>query len=233
MPSLWTRIFDLLAPRHCVMCGGRLAIGEQIICTRCNLHLPRTGFGRSAYDNEMARMFWGRMAVERCAALFYYRAGAEASRIIYELKYRRRAEIGLQMGALTARELMGGGFFEGIDLIVPVPLARVRVRERGYNQSSLIAQGIGRVTGIGVADDVVERTNFTESQTQKHRWQRMENVEGAFTLRRPEALTGRHVLLVDDVVTTGSTICSLATELNKAGNVKFSVLSLGFVTMQL
>jgi ComF family protein len=226
--SFWSRLVDLIAPRACVVCGGRLGIHEFFLCGSCNLQLPRTNYADNPYENDMARLFWGQLPVERCAALFFYQGGSGPSQILYELKYKNHPEIGEFFGRMIAEEWDETGFFEGIDLIVPVPLAKERQRQRGYNQSLHIARGIGSVTRLPIVTNAVSRKQFVESQTQKDRWQRNENVEGCFRLNDGSALKGRHVLLVDDVVTTGATICSCGREMLKAGDVRFSILTIGF-----
>ncbi len=226
--SFWSRLVDLIAPRACVVCGGRLGIHEFFLCGSCNLQLPRTNYADNPYENDMARLFWGQLPVERCAALFFYQGGSGPSQILYELKYKNHPEIGEFFGRMIAEEWGDTGFFEGIDLIVPVPLAKERQRQRGYNQSLHIARGIGSVTRLPIVTNAVSREQFVESQTQKDRWQRNENVEGCFRLNDGSALKGRHVLLVDDVVTTGATICSCGREMLKAGDVRFSILTIGF-----
>ena len=225
--SFWSRLVDLIAPRACVVCGGRLGIHEFFLCGSCNLQLPRTNYADNPYENDMARLFWGQLPVERCAALFFYQGGSGPSQILYELKYKNHPEIGEFFGRMIAEEWNDTGFFEGIDLIVPVPLAKERQRQRGYNQSLHIARGIGSVTRLPIVTNAVSREQFVESQTQKDRWQRNENVEGCFRLNDGSALKGRHVLLVDDVVTTGATICSCGREMLKAGDVRFSILTSG------
>lgn len=226
--SFWSRLVDLIAPRACVVCGGQLGIHEFFICGSCNLQLPRTNYADNPYENDMARLFWGQLPVERCAALFFYQGGSGPSQILYELKYKNHPEIGEFFGRMIAEEWNDTGFFEGIDLIVPVPLAKERQRQRGYNQSLHIARGIGSVTRLPIVTNAVSREQFVESQTQKDRWQRNENVEGCFRLNDGSALKGRHVLLIDDVVTTGATICSCGREMLKAGDVRFSILTIGF-----
>ncbi len=144
------------------------------------------------------------------------------------MKYLGHPEDGEIMGRMFAGEIKDDGFYEGIDLIVPVPLAKKRMRARGYNQSMEIAQGVSQITGIPVCDDVVIRKTFKSSQTKMNRWQRVDNVEDAFELKKPEKIRGKHLLMVDDVVTTGSTIISCAKEMMKCGEVKFSIISLGF-----
>ena len=226
--SFWRRLLDLIAPRLCVVCGHRLTVTEGVICATCNFHLPRTDFHRNAYDNEMARLFWGQIPVEKASALFYYESHAETANIIYHLKYKNHPEIGEVMGRLMAKELQSGGFFDEIDGIVPVPLAKKRLRQRGYNQSEEIALGVSEVTGLPICQEVVCRQVFQSSQTSKGRWERNENVAHVFELVDPEAIRGKHLLIIDDVVTTGATVIACAQELLKASDVRLSVLALGF-----
>lgn len=227
-PSCLTRFFDFLSPRTCVVCDVRLSMTEQVICARCFLHLPLTGFEKHARDNEMVRRFWGLINVEQAAALFFFEAQSALSRMIYDMKYHNRPDIGEFLGMVIARRFLPTGFFETIDSIVPVPLSRMRRRERGYNQSLMIARGVGRVTGLPVWSKVVVRTRFQHSQTHLSQWERQDNTAGVFVLRHPEAISGKHLLLVDDIVTTGATVRSLADELSKAGNMRFSILSAGY-----
>lgn len=226
--SFWHRLFDLIAPRGCPVCGSRLGLGEEVVCSSCNLRLPRTGHAVRAYDNEMAKSFWHRIPIERAAALFYYQPKSQVAEMIYRLKYHGHYETGSLMGEMAAREFQEAGFFEGIDLILPVPLARKRQRQRGYNQSEEIARGVGRATGIPVRDDVVVRTAYYGSQIDKDRRARLDNVENLFELKDTAAVSGKHILLVDDIVTSGATCIACGSELAKAGNVRISVFALGF-----
>lgn len=226
--SFWHRLLDLISPRLCVVCGLRLTVSEETICTRCNLHLPRTGFHQDPYENEIAKLFWHQIPIERATALFYYESHSDTANIIYMLKYNNHPEIGEVIGRMTARELQTNDFFDGIDAIVPVPLAKKRLRQRGYNQSMEIAKGVSEMTGLPIYNKVVRRNTFEGSQTNKGRWERNENVEKVFELIDSETVRGKHLLIVDDVVTTGATVIACAKELCKAGNVKVSVLALGF-----
>ena len=225
--SLWGRIVSLLAPRSCAVCGTRLEPQEDIVCACCNLHLPRTNYAVAPYDNEMAQLFWGRVPIERCAALLHYQAAAPASALLSKLKYGNRPDLGVELGQLMGKELLPTGFFQGIDFIVPVPLARQRMRQRGYNQSEMLAQGIAQVTGLKVKRGLIRRIVNTETQTHKDRWARTDNVNQAFKLVQKMPETGCHVLFVDDVVTTGATLCACMGCLKGIPNVKMSVLSVG------
>ena len=201
---------------------------EETLCSKCYLHLPRTDFGSDLYENVMAKLFWGQIQIEKATALFYYEPHAETANILYELKYKNHPEIGEVMGRMMARELQKNGLFDDIDALVPVPLARKREHERGYNQSLMLAKGVSEVTGLPIYNKVVRRTKFVGSQTHRGRWERNENVADVFELMDGESIRGKHLLLIDDVVTTGATIIACAQEMQKASNVKISVLALGF-----
>ncbi len=218
---------DLISPRLCVVCGNRLAVTEETLCSKCYLHLPRTDFANDLYENMMAKLFWGQIKLEKATALFYYEPHAETAQILYELKYKNHPEIGVVMGRMMAKELMKSGLFEDIDALVPVPLAKKRERERGYNQSLELAKGVSEVTGLPIANLVIRRTKFVGSQTKRGRWERNENVEHVFELV-DDNISDQHLLLIDDVVTTGATVIACAKEMQKASNVKISVLALGF-----
>ena len=227
--SIWTSLFDLIAPRSCVMCDGRLEVDEDFLCRECNVQLPRTHFHKKPLDNPMAQLFWGLIPIERAVAWFYYAPHTLTSNILYDLKYHNQPDIGTSLGQAFAQEIKESGFFEGIDVIVPVPLAKERERQRGYNQSVLIAEGVSQATGLRVEKNILKRLHFAQSQTQLDRWERLKNVEQQFQSLSPETLQGKHVLLIDDVTTTGATLIACAQALHpKAHNIRFSVLTLGF-----
>lgn len=226
--SFWTRLLDLISPRLCVVCGCRLSVTEEVLCSKCNLHLPRTGFHRDPYENVLAKTFWGQIPIQRASALFYYEAHAETAAILYQLKYKNHPEIGTIMGRMLAREILNSGFFEDIDAIIPIPLARKRQRQRGYNQSMEIARGIHEVTGLPIYNKVVRRNIFEGSQTSRGRWERNENVENVFELVDGEQIRHKHLLIIDDVITTGATIIACVKTLCQINGVTVSVLALGF-----
>lgn len=226
--SIWSQLIDLIAPRLCIMCGKRLEVEEEYICQACSDELPRTNFHHNAEENMMAQMFWGLMPIERATAWFYFAPNTKTSNIIYDLKYHNQPDIGISMGEAMTQEIADSGFFDGIDVIVPIPLAPQRKKQRGYNQSTMIARGISGKTGIPVVEDAVTRLHFEQSQTQLDRWERLKNVEQQFKAGNTKQLDGKHVLLVDDVTTTGATIIACATALRQAQEIRFSVLTLGF-----
>ena len=224
-------ILDLVAPRACPVCGCRLAVGEKAICTSCNMMLPRTDFAEHALNNNMAQLFWGRIKrIQRAAAWIYYEPQTEVDHLLFALKYRNHPEYGEYLGNIMANEMKNHGFFDGIDCILPIPLAKARQRKRGYNQSEELARGIALATGLPIVTNAVKRITFDKSQTRLNRQQRMENVENTFvcTHNHDIDLQGKHLLLVDDVVTTGATIAACAQELLPYQYAGISILSLGF-----
>ncbi len=235
--SIFAKIIDLFFPRFCPMCGNRLVGEEEVVCLSCLLYLPRMNTWENPYENEMAKMFWHRMPIERCGALFYYQGHSFASRLVYQLKYQNHPEVGEFLGRIMSREAQEHDFFEGIDAIIPIPLTPRRKRQRGYNQSEEIAKGIQKNTGLPILNDVVVRCHFKESQTKhKDRLARADNVKNVFSLapkyklneKLASELRGKHFLIVDDVCTTGATILSCCQALMKAGKMKFSVMSIGY-----
>lgn len=234
--SLLSKIIDLCLPRFCPICSNRLSGEEECICMTCNLHLPRTDTWAQPADNEMAKLFWHRMPIVGSCALFYYTGHSPASNILYQLKYGNRPDLGVYMGHLLADEALRTQFFDDIDAIVAIPLAKNRKRERGYNQSEAIAQGLSEVSGLPIIKDIVKRKTFVESQTHKNRWERANNVEQIFELgeaylpgsRKNKDMEGKHLLIVDDVCTTGATIISCCREIMKIEHVRFSVLTIGY-----
>lgn len=216
---------SLLFPRCCVVCGRSLAKGEECICAMCNINLPRTNYHLQK-DSQVEQLFWGKIPLERATSFFFYRKGSDFRQILHQLKYGGQKEIGAIMGRYMASELSASGFFEGIDVIVPVPLHKRKQRIRGYNQSEWIARGISVVTGIRVDTEVIVRRKHTETQTRKSTFERWENVDGIFELHHAESLKGKHLLVVDDVLTTGATTVACASRLVEIEGVRISVLTL-------
>lgn len=201
--------------------------GEEVLCVRCQADLPRVRTV-SFEENDIARIFWGLVPIEKGISFFHYAPQSPYSRILFELKYHNHPEVGKTMGRMMAEELKATSFFDGIDLIVPIPLSRKKERQRGYNQSDWIAWGISEATGIPTDTASVVRTKSNPSQTTLDHRQRRENVRDIFAVRHPGSLEGRHILLVDDVITTGATMLSCAETIAHACRVRFSVLSLAW-----
>ena len=223
-----TRILDFISPRLCVVCGHRLAPTERSLCGVCLFHLPRTDFHQKPLDNPMAQLFWGLAPIEKAAALFYYHPHSETAQLVYRLKYNNRPDIGEDMGHVMACQLQTTDFFSDIDILLPVPLANKRLRQRGYNQSEQLAIGISDITHLPIVSKVLRRKHFQQSQTTLNRWQRQENVTDTFQLKEEHLLQGKHVLLIDDICTTGATLIACANVLKDIEDIRISVLTLGF-----
>ena len=188
--SLLRDTLDLFFPRTCAICGNVLAGGEEMICIKCLFRMPGTDTWKQPYDNEMAKLFWHLIPIERCCALFHHISHATSARAVYQLKYMHHPEMGIYLGRMLAKKGLGIQFFDGIDAIIPIPLTRKREKERGYNQSLLIAKGIQQLTHLTIIKDAVRRKKFSESQTHKNRQERLENVSQVLKPLQP-IMTGR------------------------------------------
>lgn len=228
MGTLRTYLASLLHsfyPRRCVVCGTPLVEGEQGLCTQCVLRMPRTGY-HTQEGNPVEVSFWGRAQLERATSYFFYEKGSDFRHLLHRLKYGGRKDLGYLMGRVVATELRESDFLEDIDLLLPVPLHPRKQRERGYNQSACLAKGLSQVTGIPVNTTSLIRRRHHESQTHKRRYDRWLNVDGIFALRHPERLAGKHLLLIDDVLTTGATITACCDALKEVEGVRISVFTL-------
>ncbi len=216
---------SLFLPRLCLACRAHLVRGENALCTECLLSMARTDF-HIRRDNMLEQAFWGRCQVERATAFSVYNRGSRIRKLIFALKYDGRKEIGKIFGELYGSILTEAGFMNGIDIIVPVPLSAERKRKRGFNQSECFAQGLSATSRVTVRNDILLRTGRSESQTRRGRYERWENVEGLFTVRKPSVITGKHILVADDVITTGSTMEACVNALLEAGGERVSVVAL-------
>lgn len=225
--DLWDDFISLLFPRLCYGCGNHLLRNEKLICTECYVLIPRTDFHLKP-DNPVAQLFWGRCLIEKAAAFSYYTKDSRIRKIIHQLKYKGVREVGHELGRIYARYLKSFGFFEGIDIIIPVPLHPSKQRKRGFNQSEVISAGISEVSGLPVDTTSLVRRSVSATQTKKSRYDRWTNVEGIFLVTDSEKLKGNHILLIDDVITTGSTIEACTQEILKTEGTKVSVAALAF-----
>lgn len=218
-------LLNLLFPRSCVVCGGCLVKGEETVCTMCNSRMPRTNYHLQP-DNEIEQRFWGKAEIERATSYFFYNKGSDYRHILFKLKYNGYKELGEVMGRYMANELLASDFFKGVDVVIPVPLHSKRKKVRGYNQSEWIALGISRATGIPMDLNTLVRSVSNNTQTRKSVFDRWDNVKDVFQVTSPEKIQGKHILLVDDVLTTGATLVSCATKLLESSDVKISIITL-------
>lgn len=216
---------NLFFPKVCVACGESITGKLEHLCLSCRHKLPRMP-QFDQMENQASKVFWARVPFQRVSAYLLFQKKGSVQAILHQLKYKGKKEIGLTMGGLMAQELMQTNFFAGIDYLVPVPIHPIKQKKRGYNQSLFLAEGTGAVAGIELRTDVIKKELNTASQTRKGRFKRWENVSASFALQETKALQGKHLLLIDDVLTTGSTAEACAQELLKIEGLKVSFLSL-------
>lgn len=187
--------------------------------------MPRTNYHKWP-EHPVERLFREQIPLVRATSFFYYEKGGRFNELIFQLKYKNNPKVGEVIGRHMAGEMLPSGFFEGIDMLIPVPLHPNKLKRRGYNQCEWIAQGISHVTGIPVITSHLERTKDTDTQTRKSASARWENVEGIFSLQDPSFFSGKHILIIDDVLTTGATILACASAFCDVENIRISIFTL-------
>jgi len=198
-------LFGLFYPNICLACSNKLLKGENTICFSCLSEMPQTEYWKFR-DNKMAKRFWSRVPLYGAAALFHFHKGSPVQHLLHQLKYRGREDVGEFVGRLLGSKLKEeNSVFEKIDLIVPVPLHWKKLKTRGYNQCDSFAKGLSEATEIAWSPTALVRNHENISQTKKKRLDRWSNVAEIFSVTDETQLTGKHILLVDDVVTTGAT----------------------------
>lgn len=218
-------LIDLIFPRTCVVCGELLSPQENDICINCLSTLPKI---EKIHLDEIEKSFWGKVEIERATSFMYYHKNSPYNILIHRLKYKNRPDTGDRLAFLAAKEIAESGFFDDIDAIVPLPLSKRKMRQRGYNQCDYIAKGLSRATGIPVIKNAVKRLKSNETQTHKSRDERWQNVEGIFALSDATLIEGKHILLIDDILTTGATLASCAKSIQEGCQCKISIFTLAY-----
>lgn len=222
----WLRDFiELFFPRCCCVCGTPLVDGEQEVCTACLLDLPEA-LTAQGDNNFVERRFVGRLPIVHATALLLFRKQSKAQRILHQIKYNGNEQLAILMGRQLGTKIAQSGQFDDVDIIVPVPLHQRKERRRGYNQSLRLCEGIVQTFCRPIASGNLIRTQHTESQTHKNRIQRLDNMKGVFAVREPEKLKGKHILLIDDVITTGATTEACWTALSAVEGIRISIAAL-------
>lgn len=216
---------ELIFPNLCVTCGDKLIEQEQWICLHCLHHIPRTNFHLEP-ENPVAQLFYGRVRIEHATAFFHFSKGSNYQSLLHNLKYKGMKELGAEIGKQFGIDLLQSANFSSVEVICPVPLHPQKEKKRGYNQSWWIASGIAQQMQKQLSDDNLKRITATETQTRKARFERWQNVEGIFELSDPEAFSGKHILLIDDVVTTGSTLEACAQAIISKTDARVSIATL-------
>jgi len=218
---------SLLFPELCAACRASLVANEELICMNCRYTLPFTNFHLQS-DNIVARQFWGKIPLEGAYALYYFTKGGKVQNLMHQFKYRGMRQIGNLLGNIAGEQLNKNDVFNTIDIIIPVPLHKKRMRERGYNQSTCYAEGLAQKLNAVVEENNLVRIIATETQTHKSRFARFENMQEVFMVLNPERLINKHVLLVDDIITTGSTLEACGTQLLKIEGLKLSIATIAY-----
>ena len=216
---------SLVYPRNCAGCGKSLARGEELLCTICKYEMPQTGYEKNS-QNAFARKFYGRIRIEFAISYLHFHKSGITQQILHNLKYRNQPEVGEKFGEWFAISLMESGHSGTWDMVLPIPLYISKEKKRGYNQSNFLAAGLGRTLGVPYSFNTLRRKENSETQTRKSREERWKNVDGIFEVLKPVNVKGKHILLVDDVVTTGATLESCGHCIMEAGASKISFATL-------
>jgi ComF family protein len=222
--SVFQSLINLLFPPLCTCCNRCVHDSDVVICLECQNALPRTR--EYAKDNVIEKRLWGKFLFERCWAFLYFEKGNSTQTLLHELKYKNRPQIGTFLAKMAASELVSFPDFNDVDVIVPVPLHPSKLRKRGYNQSSFIVQGLSSITNKPIDDASLIRTIANTTQTRKSVFDRHLNTKGVFQVAEQQALVGKHVLLVDDVLTTGATMEACASTLAQIPQIRISIFCL-------
>ncbi len=225
MASILGDIARFLYPHSCIGCGYDLFDQKHFLCLRCLKALPYTGFEK-AVINYTSGLFTGRLPLEKGASWLFFGKDGLTQKLVHQLKYRGNTALGEYLGFMMGNQLQDVRWFNGIDILVPLPLNKKKFRIRGYNQSEVLCRGLHKATGLPVEEVAVMRTIYTQTQTHKSRLQRWSNVEHVFDLQNSHTLEHKHVLLIDDVITTGATMDACGQVLLQVPGLKLSILSL-------
>ncbi len=224
--SFWQDSLDWLLPCYCAGCGKQRVQPSQPICYACLSELQESAYDAST-QQQLEEVFWGRIPLQSVVVPFPLRSGSTLQHTLHQLKYHPRPRIGRFLGKIAGSTLGTHNLEPPIDALIPLPLHSAKKRKRGYNQTECICEGIAVATGLPVWKNVVQRSRFTESQTDKDRGQRWTNMQGTFRLWNTGQAKGKHLLLVDDVLTTGATLEACGHTLLQIPDIRLSFFALG------
>lgn len=228
LAKILNEIHNILLPKVCFGCNARLSSGENVLCTVCRHELPLTDYNYSD-ENPVDRIFYGRIPIKKAASFLVFSKNGVVMNLLHHLKYKNQEQIGGFLGEWCGAEIKKEATLKEVDMVIPVPLHPRKRKKRGYNQVSLFAQKIAMTIGSNYRDDILVRTVNTKTQTKKDRQKRWENIKDVFDLTNKTSISNKHILLVDDVITTGATLEACATTLSKIDNVQISILSMAVV----
>lgn len=203
--SYYNNFMHLIYPHYCEGCGNDAIEKNHLLCATCLAELPETGFTLMP-ENTIEKMFYGRLPIANATAAFYFTKDSLIQHLLHQLKYKNNQEVGIYLGKLLGTQIQQSNRYNEVDVIIPLPLNPKRQFKRGYNQAALIAEGIALILNKPIVQDAVIRNVFTQTQTINNRVHRLANIDGAFAINNTHAITNKHVLLVDDIITTGATL---------------------------
>jgi ComF family protein len=227
LKNIFGSTMHLFYPHVCTGCGSDLLEADNLLCLTCIHNLPHTNFAVLA-NNQIEKDFWGRINLEAAYSQFYFSKAFLIQHLIHQLKYKGDTKIGFYLGEIMGKTMLKSNRFSTIDVLIPLPLYADKEHKRGYNQATVICNGISAVMNIPVLSSAVIRQHATETQTRKHRTERWENVKDSFKVAKPVELNGKNLLLVDDVVTTGATLEACGNVILNATDAKLSIATLAY-----
>lgn len=225
--TLINDFLSLIYPRYCEACDALLYKHEEALCTHCILTLPKSGFHKST-DNPVIKILTGRVPLKQCACLYVFEKGGKVQQLLHHIKYEKQKELALKLGKILSEELKNDTLINGTDVIVPVPLHSEKLKQRGYNQSEWFAKGLQEGLGKPLNATNLLRVKKSSTQTRKRKYERWENVQGVFELQTPSLFENKHILLVDDVITTGATLEAAWEAFKNIERITVSVAAIAF-----
>ena len=229
LQTLFASACHLFYPHHCTGCGSDLLGKDDLLCLQCMEALPFTGFENYPH-NPIERIFYGRLEVSAATSGFYFVKGGLIQHLVHGLKYKGDKETGLFLSRLIGNRIFESKRFENPDYLIPLPLFAEKEFKRGFNQAEVICNGLSSSMNIPVLSGNVVRIHSTETQTKKHRTERWENVSDSFKVNDPGILENKHIVLVDDVITTGATLEACGQAISAAADVRISIVTLAAAT---
>ncbi|HTB52511.1 MAG TPA: phosphoribosyltransferase family protein [Ferruginibacter sp.] len=223
-----SNLLHLFYPHICAGCASDLLDENNLLCLKCINTLPHTNYAQHA-NNQVEKIFWGRIPLAAAHSQFYFTKASMVQELIHQLKYKNNQAIGIYLGEMLGNSLLSSNRFTKIDALVPLPMYADKQHKRGYNQAAVICRGMSAVMNVPVINNV-HRQYATATQTRKNRAERWENVAGSFTVKNADQLAGKHLLLVDDVLTTGATLEAAGNTILQAADTKLSIATVAFAT---
>lgn len=218
-------ILQIIFPNLCINCNQTLIIHERLLCLSCQLELPETQY-HLMKDNNIEKSLWGKIPFQRAFSFLYFNQEGITQKILHELKYKGNEELAIFLGKIYGQRLKESAVIQDIDGIMAIPLHPIKLRKRGYNQSQAFATGLAEILEIPDYSSLLFRKKNTETQTQKSRIERWNNVKSVFGIKNAETIQNKHILVIDDVITTGATIESCIREIMEKSNCKLSIASI-------